>query len=140
MPHSRPTDRTAIRSRAIACLRLAFALLLSFALLARPAVAQQILRDAETETFLNEISAPLVKAAGLSPGNAQVLLINDPNINAFVAGGQIVWIHSGLLTAADNVDQVQGVIAHELGHIEGGHVIRSSEGMKVATGITLLPF
>ena len=138
MPHSRPTDRTAIRSRAIACLRLAFALLLSFALLARPAVAQQILRDAETETFLNEISAPLVKAAGLSPGNAQVLLINDPNINAFVAGGQIVWIHSGLLTAADNVDQVQGVIAHELGHIEGGHVIRSSEGMKVATGITLL--
>ena len=136
---SRPTDRTAIRSRAVARLRFVLALLLSFALLARPAMAQQILRDAETEAFLNEISTPLFKAAGLSPGNdAQVLLINDPNINAFVAGGQIVWIHSGLLTAADNVNQVQGVIAHELGHIEGGHVIRSSEGMKVATGITLL--
>lgn len=139
MSHSRPTDRTVIRSRLAACLRLALALLLSFALLARPAAAQQILRDAETETFLNEISTPLFKAAGLSPGkDAQVLLINDPNINAFVAGGQIVWIHSGLLTSADNVNQVQGVIAHELGHIEGGHVIRSSEGMKVATGITLL--
>lgn len=139
MLHPRPTERTTNRSRAIACLRVMLALFLSVALLVRPAMAQQILRDAETEAFLNEISAPLFRAAGLSPGNdTQVLLINDPNINAFVAGGQIVWIHSGLLTAADNANQVQGVIAHELGHIEGGHVIRSSEGMKAATGITLL--
>src|SRR3546814_12224850 len=47
-------------------------------------------------------------------------------------------MHSGLLAKADNVNQLQGVIAHELGHIEGGHIIRSSEGMGVATGITLL--
>tara|TARA_R110000782_G_scaffold78293_5_gene156076 strand:- start:66392 stop:67723 length:1332 start_codon:yes stop_codon:yes gene_type:complete len=113
-------------------------MLLLFALTLRPAVAQQILRDAETEAFLHDISAPLIEAAGLSPNNVQVLLINDPNINAFVAGGQIVWIHSGLITASDNVNQVQGVIAHELGHIEGGHIIRSSEGIKAATGITLL--
>ncbi len=119
-------------------LRFLTLLLMSFAVLARPAAAQQILRDAETETFLNEISAPLIKAAGLSPNNVQVLLIGDPSINAFVAGGQIVWIHSGLITSADNVNQVQGVIAHELGHIEGGHIIRSSEGMKAVTGITLL--
>ncbi len=103
-----------------------------------PAHAQQILRDAETESLLSEASAPLIKAAGLDPRNVQVLLINDPSINAFVAGGQIVWIHTGLIAEADNINQVQGVIAHELGHIEGGHVIRSSEGMKVATGISLL--
>lgn len=119
-------------------LHLCLALILSFCLLARPAMAQQILRDAETEAFLMDISNPLIRAAGLDPRNAQVLLINDPSINAFVAGGQIVWIHSGLFTSADNVNQIQGVIAHELGHIEGGHVIRSSEGMKAATGITLL--
>jgi predicted Zn-dependent protease len=118
--------------------RLVAALLLSFALLARPAVAQQILRDAETEALLNDISRPLITAANLDPKNVQVLLINDPEINAFVAGGQYVWIHSGLISAADNVNQLQGVIAHELGHIEGGHIIRSSEGMKTATGITLL--
>ncbi|CAN5472182.1 M48 family metallopeptidase [soil metagenome] len=118
--------------------RLVAALLLSFALLSRPAMAQQILRDAETEALLNDISRPLIQAANLDPRNVQVLLINDPEINAFVAGGQIVWIHSGLIAAADDVNQVQGVIAHELGHIEGGHIIRSTEGMKVATGITLL--
>lgn len=124
---------------AMAALRRALTLMvLAAALLARPAMAQQILRDAETEAFLNDISAPLIKAAGLDPRNAQVLLINDPEINAFVAGGQIVWIHSGLFIAADNLNQIQGVIAHELGHIEGGHIIRSSEGIKTATGITLV--
>lgn len=118
--------------------RIALFLILSFALMARPAMAQQILRDAETEAFLHDISAPLITAAGLSPDNVQVLLIQDPDINAFVAGGQIVWINSGLVTAADNANQVQGVIAHELGHIEGGHIIRAGEGAKTATGITLL--
>ncbi len=118
--------------------RALFCGLLLFALTLRPAMAQQILRDAETEAFLHDISVPLIKAAGLSPNNVQVLLIGDPSINAFVAGGQIVWIHSGLLTSADNTNQLQGVIAHELGHIEGGHIIRSGEGMKAATGITLL--
>src|SRR3546814_4742291 len=93
-------------------------LVLSLLLLARPVMAQQILRDAETEALFNSISAPLEEAAGLDPRNVQVLLINDPEINAFVAGGQIVWIHSGLLAKADNVNQLQGVIAHELGHIE----------------------
>jgi len=109
-----------------------------FALLTRPALAQQVLRDAETEAFMAEMSEPLVKAAGMDPRNVQLMVINDPAINAFVAGGQYVWLHSGLIAAADNVGQVQGVVAHELGHIEGGHVIRSGEGMKEATGITLL--
>jgi predicted Zn-dependent protease len=113
-------------------------LLLSFLFLVPQAMAQQILRDAETEALFNDISAPLVQAAGLDPRNVQVLLINDPEINAFVAGGQIVWIHSGLVAKADNVNQLQGVIAHELGHIEGGHIVRFGEGMKTATGITLL--
>lgn len=118
--------------------RLLAILALSFFALSRPAAAQQILRDAETEALLNDISKPLITAAKLDPKNVQVLLINDPEINAFVAGGQYVWMHSGLISAADNVNQVQGVIAHELGHIEGGHIIRSTEGMKTATGITLL--
>jgi len=67
-----------------------------------------------------------------------VLVINDPEINAFVAGGQYVWVHSGLIAQADNVNQLQGVVAHELGHIEGGHIIRSGEGIKDATSVTLL--
>jgi predicted Zn-dependent protease len=113
-------------------------LALSFAAFAQPASAQSILRDAETEALFNDISRPLIEAAGLRPQHVQIVMINDKSINAFVAGGQIVYIHSGLIAAADNANQVQGVIAHELGHITGGHVIRFAEGAKVATGIMLL--
>ena len=118
--------------------RLLMMIALSFAALAQPAAAQSILRDAETEVLLREMSRPIVEAAGLRPENVQVVLVNDREINAFVAGGQIVYIHSGLITAADNANEVQGVIAHELGHITGGHVIRFGEGANAAIGITLL--
>ena len=114
------------------------AILAAFSLVAQPAAAQSILRDAETEALLQDMAAPLVDAAGLEPGNVDIVLINDPSINAFVAGGQAVYIHSGLIDAADTANEVQGVIAHELGHITGGHIIRHSEGAKAATSITLL--
>lgn len=118
--------------------RAAVALLMAAVLVVQPAMAQSILRDAETEAVLEEMSAPLIKAAGLDPRNVKVVLVGDPSINAFVAGGQIVYMNSGTIMQADNANEVQGVIAHELGHIVGGHIIRSSEGMKTATGITLL--
>lgn len=105
---------------------LAFVCLFGFA--ARPAMAQSILRDAETESLFADISRPIIAAAGLAPNNVKVVLINDPSINAFVAGGQIVYIHSGLIDAADNANEVQGVIAHELGHVVGGHVPLAGDG------------
>ncbi len=95
---------------------------------ARPAMAQSILRDAETESLLADMSRPIIIAAGLSPANVRVVLINDPSINAFVAGGQIVYLHSGLIDAADSANEVQGVIAHEIGHIVGGHAVFQNDG------------
>ena len=76
-------------------------ILLSFAIVVQPAAAQSLLRDAETEALFADMSRPLVIAAGLEPGNVKVVLLQDPEINAFVAGGQIVYIHSGLMTEAD---------------------------------------
>ncbi len=114
------------------------ALILLACLIVQPAMAQSILRDAETEALFDDMSAPLISAAGLDPRNVKVVMIGDNSINAFVAGGQVVYIHSGLITAAANANEVQGVIAHELGHVAGGHVIRTSEGIKTATGITIL--
>jgi predicted Zn-dependent protease len=105
---------------------------------AQPAQAQSILRDAETESLLADMTAPLITAAGLSPRDVKVVLVNDDSINAFVAGGQIVYVHSGTLQAAKTANEVQGVIAHELGHIAGGHVSLSGRGFQEATGITLL--
>ncbi|MBS1240313.1 MAG: putative Zn-dependent protease, partial [Proteobacteria bacterium] len=114
------------------------ACLAALVLAAQPVAAQEILRDAETEALLQDMAAPLVKAAGLGPGNVEIVLINDPSLNAFVAGGQRIYIHSGLINAADTANEVQGVIAHELGHITGGHVIRVSEGLSTAARISLL--
>lgn len=114
------------------------ALLAAVSLVAQPAAAQSVLRDAETEALLQEMAEPLARAAGLAPGNLEIVLINDPSINAFVAGGQVVYIHSGLIDAADTANEVQGVIAHEIGHITGGHVIRSGEGIGKATNISIL--
>ncbi|KLI64687.1 M48 family metalloprotease [Aurantiacibacter marinus] len=110
------------------------------AMVAQPVAAQgiSVLRDAETEELLQDMVDPLAEAAGLGEGSVEVVLINDNSINAFVAGGQRIFIHSGLLNEADDVGEVQGVLAHELGHITGGHINRYSEGAGNAMRITLL--
>ncbi len=103
-----------------------------------PALAQSILRDAETEQFFKDISKDMIVAAGLDPKSVQIILVGDSSINAFAGGGQNVFINSGTIMVADNVDWVQGIIAHELGHLSGGHNVRSGEGTKPATNISIL--
>jgi predicted Zn-dependent protease len=112
----------------------------------QPALAQQdqgdagpsVLRDTETELLFKDMSRPLIVAGGLDPNSVNVVLLNDPEINAFVATGQTVYLQSGLIQAADNVNQVQGVVAHELGHVIAGDAIRSGQGEKQATAISIL--
>jgi len=118
--------------------RLVALFALALLLVARPAAAQELLRDAETEAMFARMAEPLIRAAGLSPANVEIRLIHDDSINAFVVGGQTVYVHSGLIEAADNVNQVQGVVAHELGHIADGHVVTFDRGMKPAMGISVL--
>jgi len=114
------------------------AVLAGFALAVQPVAAQSVLRDAETEALLHDMARPLIEASELEPESVEIVLINDPSINAFVAGGQVVYIHSGLLNAAETANEVQGVIAHELGHITAGHVVRFEERTNAASGITIL--
>lgn len=114
------------------------AVALSLLLTAQPAAAQSILRDAETEAFFRDVAKPLAEAGGVDTRSLQIVLIGDPTINAFVSGGQNIFFHSGMIAAADNVNQLQGVMAHELGHITGGHNVRFSEGASAATGISLI--
>ncbi len=127
-----PLSRTVARMMRL----LMLALVLAIAT-ARPAAAQSVLRDSETELLFRDIANPLITAAGLDPKSTQLVLLNDPEINAFVATGQTVYLQSGFLLAADNVNQVQGVVAHELGHVAGGHSIRIQGGVKEATGISI---
>lgn len=123
-----------LRSLPALVLALVAALTLAF----EPASAQSRLRDAETEELLDDMIAPLVEASELDPGNVEVVLINDNSINAFVAGGQVVYVHTGLINAAETANEVQGVLAHELGHITAGHVVRFEERTAGMQGMTLL--
>jgi predicted Zn-dependent protease len=118
-------------ARLLACLA-------ALTLAAQPVAAQSILRDSETEALLQDLVDPLVVAAGMPKGSVEVVLISDPTLNAFVAGGQRIYIHSGLVNAADDANQVQGVLAHELGHITGGHALSIYDGVSKATKITIL--
>ena len=125
-------------SRLARMLMLALALTLS---IAPPAAAEEarttVLRDSEAELLFRDISKPLIRAAGLTPASVDVVLVNDPEINAFVSSGQRVYIHSGLILEADDVNELQGVIAHELGHVAGGHSIRLQQGISRASGLTI---
>ena len=122
-------------------MRLVMIALLLALSVARPAAAQSetpsSLRDAEMELLFRDVSRPLIQAAGLDPNNVDIVLLGSPEINAFVATGQNVYIYSGLLLKSDNLNQLQGVIAHELGHVAGGHSIRLQQGTSQATGISL---
>ena len=119
-------------------LRFALAGLASLILAIQPVAAQSILRDAETEQFLEQISAGMAKSAGLGPGALKLVLVGDSSINAFVAGGQIIYINSGTIEQSDNYNELQGVIAHELGHIEGGDAVRTGLAVNSAMRVTLL--
>ena len=118
--------------------RLIVAFLTMVSIIVQPVAAQSILRDAETEALFTDMVAPLVAVSELDADEVEVILINDSQINAFVAGGQRIFFYAGLIETADSANEVQGVMAHELGHITGGHIIRFDEGIKSATGITIL--
>lgn len=121
-----------------ALVRLLVTAIVLVAVAVRPVAAQSILRDAETEALLQDMMDPLLVAAGLQPGQVRVHLLGERSINAFVAGSQDIYVFSGLIEAAGSAEEVQGVLAHELGHVMGGHAIRVNEGAKAATGISLL--
>ncbi|QTD56697.1 M48 family metalloprotease [Parasphingorhabdus cellanae] len=114
------------------------ALFAMIAITVQPVAAQSILRDAETEALFSDMVAPLVAVSELDAKDVEVILINSNQINAFVAGGQRMFFYSGTIAAADTAVEIQGIMAHELGHITGGHIIRFDEGIKTATGITIL--
>lgn len=91
------------------------------------------IRDAEIEDTIRAYSTPIFQAAGLNAKAIDVYLIAAPSLNAFVAGGMKMFLHTGLLQRADDPLQVMGVIAHESGHITGGHLAGRRKELENAT-------
>ena len=103
--------------------------------------AQGLLRDAEIESSLRRIAQPILNSAGLSSGSVQILIVNDRSMNAFVAGGKNIFINYGLITRMKSAEQLQAVIAHEIGHITGGHLAQRIAGAtqaRTAAGLGIL--
>lgn len=111
-------------------------ILAGFSLIPLPAQAQSgisIVRDTEIENVLREWSAPVIKAADLDPNAINFILVQNNDINAFVAGGPNIFIFTGLLLKSENPGEIVGVISHELGHIRGGHLVRSRGAIENAS-------
>jgi predicted Zn-dependent protease len=100
--------------------------------LVRTAAAQEqlsFIRDAEIESILRTWWTPIVLAAGLDPQAVHIYIVNDPELNSFVAGGQNLFINTGTLLRSKTPNQIVGIMAHETGHIAGGHLSRSEQAM-----------
>ncbi|MES1990216.1 MAG: M48 family metalloprotease [Pseudomonadota bacterium] len=92
-----------------------------------------LIRDAETEALIRDYSTPIWRAAGINPKAVNIHLVNDPSINAFVAAGQRLFLNTGLILESDEPMVLIGVIAHETGHMAGGHLTRSNDMVEKAT-------
>ena len=89
------------------------------------ATAQSLIRDTEIEMIIRSNADPILAASGLNPDDVTILLVNDPTLNAFAMQGQRMGFHTGLILEADTPNQFYGVVAHEAGHLSGGHTIRN---------------
>lgn len=127
-----------------ACLRLgaawlAVAMAVSGTL---PAFAQRkpmsFIRDAEIEQVMREYLDPLLGAAGLRKGFIRVVLVSDRSFNAFVADGKRVFVNIGAIMESTTPNQIIGVLAHETGHIAGGHLARMRAELNKATAIAVI--
>ena len=91
-----------------------------------------LLRDAETEQLLRDYTRPILRAAGLEKQNIQVVIINDSQFNAFVADGRRIFVNYGALRDSQTPNQIIGVLAHETGHLAGGHLSKLREQVSQA--------
>ena len=115
-------------------------LFLGLLMTAQPSLvfAGGLIRDAEIEQTIRSITNPILRVAGISPEAVKIYIIDEDSINAFVAGGSNIFIHTGLLLAAETPEMLAGVIAHEVGHIAGGHLASGTEKLENAQLGTIL--
>ena len=134
-PSSRPVKPDVrIPPKPGAAVKLGIAALCAFFVTAEPVLADAIplVRDTEVERLLKGYEDPILHAAGLEPAAVKMYLVQDPTINAFAAEGQNIFVNTGLLQQLHTPNEVIGVLAHETGHIAGGHLIRDRSAISKA--------
>lgn len=112
-------------------------LFLSF-IIAFPAYCASLINDTETERLLHHLIAPLSTAAEIPESRLKIHIVNDDDFNAFVMGGEDVYIYTGLLKRVKTPSALQAVVAHEMGHMLGGHTAQMSDRMSAEMKRTML--
>ncbi len=97
-----------------------------------------IIRDAEIEETLFRLTAPVFDAAGIGRNDVRLILVQDHDLNAFVAGGMNIFLYTGVILTAENPGELVGVLAHETGHIAGAHLVRTAEVIEQASFQSIL--
>jgi predicted Zn-dependent protease len=101
-----------------------------------PTLAQgngpSVLRDTESEQLLRDYTRPILRAAGMEKQNIQMVIINDSAFNAFVADGRRIFVNYGAMMQSETPNQIIGVLAHETGHLAGGHLSKLREQLAQA--------
>ncbi|MCP3054490.1 M48 family metalloprotease [Aurantimonas marianensis] len=96
-----------------------------------------LVRDAEIEALIGDYARPILKAAGLSRSGIEIVLVNSGSFNAFVAGRRI-FVNTGAITATETPNQLIGILAHEIGHLAGGHQQRLRQQLERAKTIAIV--
>jgi len=99
-----------------------------------------LIRDTEIENTIRAFIIPVLLAAGLKPKAVKVYIIKNNALNAFVAGGQKIFINSGLIIKSTSATEIIGVLAHEIGHIAGGHLSRTHDALSRSSSATILSY
>ena len=127
--------RIALRKKPVKLTALITAAALAFApmtALAEDSRGPSSVRDTETEQLLREYTRPILRAAGMEKQNIQMVIINASVFNAFVADGRRIFVNYGAILQSDTPNQIIGVLAHETGHLAGGHLSKMREQMALA--------
>jgi len=98
-----------------------------------------IIRDAEIEALLRDYAESIFAAAGVTSRDSEIILVQNKEFNAFVASGRRMVIHTGTLLQAETPNEVIGVLAHETGHLAGGHLegLRNEVARAQAIGLVV---
>jgi predicted Zn-dependent protease len=99
-----------------------------------------LIRDAQIEEYLHQLTTPIAGVAGINPDNLRIFIVADSRINAFVADGSNIFVNTGLITNARNPDMIMGVLAHEMGHIYAGHIVGISQNVEQAQAQMIMSY
>jgi predicted Zn-dependent protease len=102
------------------------------------AQGMSLIRDAEIENTIRDWATPLLRAAGIAPESVTFRMVNEDSLNAFVTLGNRMFLHTGLLARSETPGQVIGVMAHEIGHIAGGHAVRMKDELERARMLSMI--